>query len=184
MQRLYHEQGKVRCVVVATRYPLNHPVPGCPLCHGNGKLAVVAHYPSDRPVEEAIAYLVLAKDSPNGDDYLVIPAAHVESEGDLPDDFTVGCKYLRRFIPWMEEATKDPFNPAAAGYHTGTNYGVSAGQKLPHAHQWYSRVPAGHHVVGIATQTHYDVVCRNVTGKDRQAFLEASADYGMLVNSP
>lgn len=169
--------------MVATRSILNCPAPGCPLCYANRKLAVLAHYPSDRPMEEATAYLVLAKGSPNGDDYLIIPAAHAESEGDLPDDFTAACKYLRYFIPWMEEATKDPRNPDAAGYHTGTNYGASAGQTRPHVHQWYSRVPAGHYVPGIATQTHYDVECRNATGCGRQAFLEASADYGLLMNA-
>ncbi len=186
MRKSYHEQRKVRCVVVATRSTLNCPVPNCPFCYANGRLAVLAHYPVERPVEEATAYLVLAKDAPNVDDYLVIPAEHVESEGDLPDDFTAACKYLRLHIPWMEEATADPRNPKAAGYHTGTNYGVSAGQTLVHVHQWYSRVPAGHYVAGIATHTHQEVVCRNVTGQGRQEFLQDPrySLYHMLVTNP
>lgn len=174
--------------MVATRSTFD---PVCPFCYQNGRLNIVAHYPPRLPVEEATAYLVLAVNAPNEDDYLVIPGNHAEGEDELPDDFTAACKDLRGFIPWMGEATRDPRNPAAAGYHTGTNYGASAGQTLVHVHQWYSRVPAGYYVAGIATHTRDEVECQNVTGRGRQEFLKdpeipcpKGATYGLLTNSP
>lgn len=170
--------------MVATRSTLSISTPGCPFCYANGKLEVIAHYPPDVPAEQATAYLVLAKDAPNDDDHLVIPGNHAVTEDDLPDDFTAACKYLRWFIPWMEEAMADPDNPEATSYHDGTNYGASSGRKVKHVHKWYSKVPAGHYVAGIATQTHDEVYCKNVTGKTRQEFLGSHPDYGMLVNYP
>ena len=150
------------------------PRPGCPLCFANGKLEVVAHYPPDAPLAMAAAYLVLAKGSPNGDDYLVIPADHLESEDDLPDDFTAACKYLRRFIPWIKEVTADPKNRNAASYHVGTNYGASSGQTLQHVHQWYVRTPAGYLVFGIATYAHLEVMCENSQGMGLAEFLDSN----------
>lgn len=180
MRESCQEQGKVGCVVVATRSIPNRPAPGCPLCHANGKLVVVAHYPPELQESEASAYLVLAKNSPNGNDYLVVPGNHAGCEQELPDDFTAACKYLSRFIPWMAEATADPASPNVAGYHTGTNWGASAGATIVgHGHQWYSLVPAGYYVPGIATQTQRDVKCQNVTGQSRDTLME-----GMLNNTP
>lgn len=147
----------------------------CPLCYFNGKLEVIAHYPPDALMEEASAYLVLAKNSPNGNDYLVIPATHAETEDELPDDFTAACKYLRQFIVWIKWAVAERKDRTEAGYHTGTNYGASAGQTVWHVHQWYSLTPRGYHVSGIATYTHNDVRCQDELGMSLQELLNASA---------
>lgn len=144
---------------MTSSYLITHtPVAGCPFC-GRVRAEAIAHYPPDVPIEQATAYLVKAKDSPNDDDYLVIPCNHAENEGDLPGNFTAACNYLRWFIPWMEEATDDPQGENAAGYHTGVNYGVAAGQTVVHVHQWYSLVPRGMRVFGIATYTKLERLC-------------------------
>lgn len=163
--------------MVATRSILNGPVQDCPFCYANNKLEAIEHYPANVPVEQATAYLVLAKEAPNTDDYLVIPARHVTKEYELPDDFTAACKYLRLFIPWIAEASQSPEDPGAAGYHTGFNFGKSAGQTLMHLHMWYSRVPAGCYVAGIATHTRDEVTCQGAYGVSRQDFLDRLADY-------
>lgn len=147
-------------------------IEGCPLCVKNGQLEVIAHYPPNVPVEAATALLVLAKGS--YDDYLVVPGKHSETEDDLPNDFTVACNYLRKLIPWMKEATADPRNPDAAGYHDGTNYGASAGQTVIHVHRWYSLVPEGFRVSGIATHTRNDVRCQDELGMNLQELLDSS----------
>ena len=173
MRKSYHEQRKVRCVVVATRSILNHPVAGCPFCHPNGKLAVIAHYPASVPESEASAYLVLALNAPNGDDHLIIPAVHAVGEDELPDDFMAACKYLRQFIPWI----------GGYAYHTGENYGLDAGLTVDHLHRWYSKVPKGLYVPGIATLTQQEVRCQNVTGQTVADFLRGNSDYGLLYNA-
>lgn len=121
--------------MIATRSTLNRPEPGCPLCFANGKLKVIAHYQPEENARTATAYLILAKDSPNGNDYLVIPANHACREDDLPDNFTAACKYLRWFIPWMKAASRSPESAEAAGHHDGINYGRAAGQTLLHVHK-------------------------------------------------
>lgn len=147
------------------KYTVPHtPTPGCPLCYGNGKLEVIAHWPLYVPVQAAAALLVKAKDSPNGDDYLVIPGAHAVSEDELPDNFTAACNSLRKFIPWMEEAEADPGNPKAVSYRSGTNYGRSSGQTIPHVHTWYVRTPADVHIPGVATMARDEQVCQERFG--------------------
>lgn len=145
------------------------PVEGCRFCVENDQLKIIAYYPPDVPVVAATAVLVLAKDTP--DDYLVIPGEHAETEDGLPDDFTAACKYLHWFIPWMEEATADPL---VRGYHTGTNYGDPAGQTVWHVHQWYSLVPKGYRVPGIATHTRNDVRSQDALGLTLQELLDSS----------
>ena len=89
---------------------------GCVLCRSNGLF--------EGPVmaETEHAYLTTAKG--NEHNYLIIPASHVASLTDLPDDWWRDAKDMLKHIPDLQD------------YNLSLNYGKSAGQTLEHIHFW------------------------------------------------